>query len=66
MPKKRKKNNKSLNINSNEQGANIPPGEDQYLLGWDDAEKLEKEKPGMARTFFKFLSLFKGITIQNT
>lgn len=36
----------------------IPPGEDQYIFGWNDAEILENIKPGLANYF---LNLLKNI-----
>lgn len=56
MTKKRKKNNDQAKTNTDLDI--VPPGEDQYLLGWNDAEKLEKAKPGMGRTFSKLSHLF--------
>lgn len=42
----------------------IPPGEDQYLLGWGDAERLENIKPGLARSFIKLSSIATGFHLE--
>ena len=42
---------KSNDINDNSEPL-VPPGEDQYLLGSLDAERLENVKLGLAKSYF--------------
>lgn len=38
---------------NNDDNCPVPPGEDQYILGWDDAIQLEKTMSGLAKVFFE-------------